>query len=266
MTGRTAPYLAMASTRFRMLLQYRAAAVAGLTTQIVFGWIIVMVYEAFYATTSCPQPMRLDQVITFVWLGQAFLGNFPWNTDREFLAMVRDGSMAYELCRPVDLYAAWLARTLAWRTAPTLLRALPVFCLAMPLFGMQPPASPGAVALFTLAMALAFFLSSAITMVMNTTLFWTLDGRGINLLIGVLLICSGQEVPLPLLPDWLEAISMALPFRGLVDTPFRIYTGHIPVAAAWPHILHQVGWVIVLTVVGRRLMETGRRRLVAQGG
>jgi ABC-2 type transport system permease protein len=249
-----------------MLLQYRAAAAAGLATQIVFGWIIVMVYEAFYVTTSRAQPMRLDQVVTFIWLGQAFLGNFPWNTDREFLAMVRDGSMAYELCRPMDLYAAWFARTLAWRTAPTLLRAVPMVCLAMPLFGMQPPASPGAAGLFAVSMILAFLLSSTITMVMNTTLFWTLDGRGINLLIGVLLISSGQEIPLPLLPGWLESVSMALPFRGLVDTPFRIYTGHIPAAAVWPHILHQAAWVALLLAGGRRLMETGRRRLVAQGG
>ena len=32
-----------------MLLQYRAAALAGLWTQIFFGLVLIMIYEAFYA-------------------------------------------------------------------------------------------------------------------------------------------------------------------------------------------------------------------------
>ena len=34
-------------------------------------------------------------------------------------------------------------------------------------------------------------------------------------------------IPLPLFPDWAQPVVWALPFAGLVDLPFRVYTGHI---------------------------------------
>ena len=46
------PYAAILGARFRMLLQYRAAAIAGLWTQIFFGLILIMIYEAFYRSSS----------------------------------------------------------------------------------------------------------------------------------------------------------------------------------------------------------------------
>jgi len=46
------PYAAVVGMRFRMLLQYRAAALAGLWTQLVFGLVLIMIYEAFYRSSS----------------------------------------------------------------------------------------------------------------------------------------------------------------------------------------------------------------------
>jgi len=49
--GALRPYAAVVGARFRMLLQYRAAAIAGLFTQIVFGLVLIMVYEGFYRSS-----------------------------------------------------------------------------------------------------------------------------------------------------------------------------------------------------------------------
>ena len=61
-------YNAILSTQFRTLLQYRAAAVAGIVTQIFFGFVIVQVYEAFYASTTDVMPISLREVIIYTWL------------------------------------------------------------------------------------------------------------------------------------------------------------------------------------------------------
>src|SRR5262249_28030406 len=75
-----APYRALFGARFRMLLQYRAAALGGLFTQIVFGLILIMIYEAFYrSSTAAVQPMAFGQVASYVWLGQALLMLLPGN-------------------------------------------------------------------------------------------------------------------------------------------------------------------------------------------
>ena len=93
-------YGAILSAQFRTLLQYRAAAVAGIVTQIFFGLVIVMVYEAFYASTTEVMPISLREVIIYTWLGM-----IPWNVDPDIRAQIRNGGVAYEMLRPVDLYS-----------------------------------------------------------------------------------------------------------------------------------------------------------------
>jgi ABC-2 type transport system permease protein len=272
---RLSPYLAILSARFRVLLQYRAAAVGGLWTQIFFGLVILGIYEAFFRSSTRTPPMTFPQIVSYVWLGQALLGMLPWNADVEVRAMVRSGAVAYELCRPIDLYGLWYARALAWRTAPTVLRAVPMCVLAsvcLPLMGLDewrlaaPPSLASGVA-FAAAIVCTLLLGCALTTLINISLLWTISGDGAVILMTALVtFFSGMIVPLPLFPDWALPIVQALPFAGLVDLPFRVFTGHIPPRAIVSVLRHQLVWTAALVVAGRWLLSRGLRRVVVQGG
>jgi ABC-2 type transport system permease protein len=260
-------YWAIVSARFRMLLQYRAAALAGFVTQCFWGLILTMIYEAFYRSTSAPQPMTCTEVVTYTWLGQAMLGLLPWNDDAEVRAMIRSGTVAYELVRPLDLYALWFSRALATRIAPTLLRAVPMFIVAGLFLGLRAPDSWASAGAWLIATLGALFLSSAISTLTTISLLWTVSGDGIvSLIASSVVLFSGMIIPLPLFPDWAQPFLNALPFRGLVDVPFRLYTGHIPPSQAVPVFAHQAVWIVALMAVGRRALARGTRRLVVQGG
>jgi ABC-2 type transport system permease protein len=268
------PYLAIVSARFRMLLQYRAAAIAGLWTQVFFGFVLIMVYEAFYRSTDAPQPLSFPQLASYVWLGQALLATLPWNADPELRAMVRSGAVAYELCRPVDLYALWFARALAWRTAPTVLRAAPMafFAIAvlpwlgLPEWRLAPP-SPAAGLAFALALCAALALSCAISTLIHITLLWTVSGDGmVMLLTAATSLFSGLIIPLPLFPDGLRAVLEWLPFAGVADQPYRVYTGNLPPGELGLVLARQLAWTVLLIALGRWLIGRGVRRLVVQGG
>ena len=260
-------YWALVSAQFRTLLQYRAAAVAGMGTQVFFGLVFVMVFTAFYGSTTAPQPMELPDVITYVWLGQAFLWLLPWNVQRDIQTLIRTGGVSYELLRPWDLYAAWYSRSLAFRTAPTLLRAAPMFVIAGLFLGMKPPPSWEAASAFALSMVGALLLSCAITNVMHVSMLWTISGEGITSLVPVVVtVLSGMLVPLPLFPDWAQPLLNALPFRGLVDVPYRLYLGQIPPGDVLFQLAQQMAWVLALVLIGRWVLSIGLRRLVVQGG
>jgi ABC-2 type transport system permease protein len=188
---------------------------------------------------------------------------------------VRDGNVAYELCRPVDLYALWFARAVAQRTAPTLLRAVPMLIFAvvvLPLVGLDewqlgPPASPMAAVGFAAALLGAIALACAITTLINVSLLWTIGGDGVVAVAGTFVaFCSGMIVPLPLFPDWLRDVLTWLPFAGLVDLPYRIYNGGIPAGEIALVLARQVGWVIVLVMLGRLFLARSLRRIAVQGG
>lgn len=250
-----------------MLLQYRGAALGGLITQIFFGLIFVMAYEALFASSAAPQPMTPQEVVTYLWLNQALFAMLPWQPDAEIRQMMRTGNVAYELVRPFSLYWHWFARALALRSAPTLLRALPLTVLAALFFGLGAPSGAESAAWFGVSVLMALVLSSAITVVLNASLFWTISGEGAAMLVPAMVMAlSGQNIPLPFYPDWLQPVLHWLPFRGLMDVPSRIYSGAIAPEQAPFEIGSQLAWCVALVFIGGLIVRKGARRLVVQGG
>ena len=67
-------YQALIAARFRVLLQYRAAAVAGIGTQLFFGLIRVMIFQAFYRSSSHAQPMSYVDIASTMQMPVASIG------------------------------------------------------------------------------------------------------------------------------------------------------------------------------------------------
>ena len=120
---------------------------------------------------------------------------------------------------------------------------------------------------FAASMIGAIMLSSAITTLFSITMMWTISGDGVFALApGVVGLLSGMIVPIPLFPDWTQTVLNVLPFRGLVDTPYRFYLGHIPAGDLPLLLAHQMVWIAAIVLFGRWLLSRGQRRLVVQGG
>jgi ABC-2 type transport system permease protein len=260
------PYLAMFSARFRALLQYRAAALAGLCTQVFWGLIRMMVMTAFYENAVSTPPLSLTQVCSYIWLGQAFFALIPLRVDEDIAGMIRSGDVAYELLRPVDLFALWYSRAIANRIVPAMMRCVPILAIAA-LAGWLPwPGWPAALAGSACLLAAAL-LSAAIASLMTITVFWTLSGQGVSQLISMTAyLLSGMVIPLPLFPDWAQRGLAWLPFGGFCDLPYRVLVGHIPAAAAGLVICRQLAWLVLLLALGRWLVARAMRRVVLQGG
>ena len=264
------PYISIMKLRFAVQLQYRAAAAAGLFTQVFFGFVRVMVFVAFYASSTQVQPMSFDQTITYIWLVQVTFRMAPWGEDREMFNMVRSGGVAYELCRPLNLYAAWYSRLLSLKIVPVILSGVPMFVIAVLLpepYALDLPASPGAGLAFAASMLGALLLGCAITNIVSISALWTVAGDGMRrLLPAAVMFFSGMLIPLAFFPDWSQKGLRLLPFSGLADIPFRFYVGAIPSSQLAPNLVLQFFWTGVFVITGLWLLRTGTRRVVFQGG
>jgi ABC-2 type transport system permease protein len=185
------------------------------------------------------------------------------------------GGVAYELLRPVDLYNYWFARAIAFRTARTSLRALPLLLVSifvLPRVGLERwalplPADLATSAAFLLSLFGMVLMSTAVTMLLNVALLYTRSHQVPNYLAGpAVVLLSGMIVPLPLFPDSMRMLLALQPLRGLGDVPFRIYSGHIPALGAWDDILQQLAWSALFIYAGRALLARALRTAVVQGG
>jgi ABC-2 type transport system permease protein len=270
------PYRAAFAARFAALLEYRGAALAGVATQLWWGGIKVMVLAAFYPPEAgAGVPLSLSNAITYVWAAQALFALMPWTADPDVAQAVRSGSVAFDSVRPVDPYAFWFARSAGWLVARALPRALLLGVVAgfgfralgLGAWAWQAPASPVAGLAFCASLGLAVLLSTAALMWINVAVIALLDERGINALAApVILVLSGNLLPLGLYPDAMSRFLELQPLAGILDIPLRIYFGALSGRALALGLCLQAFWTCLLVLVGRVALAAALRRLEVQGG
>ena len=260
-------YLTIFRLRRKMELQYRGAMVGGILCQIFFGLILIALYRALYSAK--PQTLPLQQVVTYVWLQQAFF-RMLLASDADLMDKIRTGGIAYDLCRPVSLYGFYYVRVLAQKMTGSVMRAVPMLLFAAVLpagWGIAPPASlPGFFCSFA-ALFLGLLCVSAMENITVGFTMRTLDSRGVQGMLNLLMmIFCGNILPLTLFPDSWQRIITLLPYAQLLDAPIRLYTGGYAPEAAFRVLALQGGWTIGLVFLGTRLWRRNQRYLIVQGG
>jgi ABC-2 type transport system permease protein len=251
--------------------QYRAAAWAGVATQFFWGGMELLIYAAFYRSGAGNEPFPYAKLADLIWMRQAFLALVAlWSQDNELLDMVVKGNIAYELCRPLDLYSFWFARIFALRLSRVALRCLPILIIAAFLpepYRFHPPSGVSAALCFILALTFAAFLVVAVSMFIYLVAFITLNSYGPRVFIGVSSeFLMGALIPIPLMPPALQRVLAFLPFRYMADFPFRVYSGSIAGREALIGLCIQAFWLVVLMFAGRRAFVGIQKRIVVQGG
>ncbi|MGC4376645.1 ABC transporter permease [Fictibacillus sp. Mic-4] len=264
-------YYSVLKLRLLTGMQYRAAALAGVATQFFWGFMYLLIFQAFYQQALYNPPISLNELVSYIWLQQAFLAFIMlWFRDDELFNLITTGNIAYELCRPCGIYGFWYAKLLAQRLSSAFLRCFPILIVAFLLpepYRMKWPPSFTAFLLFLTALMLGLLLLVAISMFIYISVFMTMSPVGSLLMFGVIgEFFAGLVIPIPLMPSWLQKVTNLLPFRYTADFPFRVYSGHIPQNEALVGLFIQLIWLIVLVWLGRMALNKALRRVVVQGG
>lgn len=260
-------YLSVFRMRWRMELQYRGAVVGGIVCQVFFGLILIALYRALYQTK--PQPMSLASVTTYVWLQQAFF-RMLLASDGDLLDKIRTGSIAYDLCRPLQLYGYYYVRIMAQKLVGSLMRAMPMLVFASLLpkgWGIQAPVSSPAFLVAVMGLLLGLLCVCALENITMAFTMRTLDSRGVQAMLNLLMMTlSGNILPLTLFPDSWQKVITLLPYAQLLDAPIRLYSGQWPLTEAPRVLLTQCLWTLLLAGLGLLLWRQNQKRLIIQGG
>jgi ABC-2 type transport system permease protein len=253
---------------FRKQANYRLAMLAGLFTNVVFGFIrAAILFAALASAGGSIAGYDEGSISAYVWLSQGLIGAVTLTGMAEIGDRIRTGDVAVDLTRPIDIQTWHLADDLG-RAAYTLIpRGLPSVLVGALTFGLTMPTTAlpyllGAVSI-VLGIAISFYCRFAV----NILGFWLVDTRGVRTFYMVSsTFLAGLYVPVALFPDWLHAIAYATPFPSILQVPIDVISGRETGFDAALLLAQQVGWLVATCAIGRLLMSAGRRYLVVQGG
>jgi ABC-2 type transport system permease protein len=262
-------YIELARRSFQQTITYRAATLAGIFVNGVFGIMVASVYLALYASQgdggmTAVEGWSRDQTITLVWINQSLLMVvYLWGW-WEVTRTIQSGAIATELLKPYDYFSYWLSRDLGRGLAHILLRGVPTFITGFLLFDLLLPETGWRAIGFLLSIPMAITVSFCLRFIANLGGFWVMDYRGLmSIYVATINVLSGMLAPLAFLPGPLRDLANVLPFRAVIMTPNEIYLGQV---AIWEGLALQAGWIVALIVAAKVILGIGERRLVVQGG
>ncbi len=259
--------------RFAEGLQYRASAISGVFVSVFWALIECLVYTVFYRYSQNAwnnNGLTLPQTISYLWIMQGLWMFFSMSIDDDLLARIKNGDIGVELCRPLDLYWHWLAKSSAGKLGATWMRGLLTLAVGTVVpapYGLGVPASGTGFALFLLTAALAFLLASAYAMfvtAIRVNITWGEGPTYILLLVSGIL--SGAYLPLRLWPEALQPFLRLQPFAGFGDIPAQLYVGTLPPRQALGAMAVQVVWIVVFVVAGKLVLRHRLQAVIVQGG
>jgi len=263
-------YVAIATRAFRRYSTYRAATLAGIFTNSVFGVIYSYAYLALWAANPDAGGYDVVQAVTFVWLGQALLMSvavFGGGSTEDLAERIRTGDVSIDLYRPVGLIGWYLAADLGRATYHLLSRGLAPLLIGFSLFELTLPASPVNTVAFLVGLVLAVVLSFTIRFMVACSGFWLLDSSGLRVLfLTCAIFFSGMTLPLVLFPGWLGTVAEALPFAGFIQVPIDLWLGRYEGWELVSHLGFQVAWILVLLGGCHATLRAATRKVVVQGG
>jgi ABC-2 type transport system permease protein len=252
---------------FQRQLTYRAATLAGLVTNFVFGILRAAIFVALYDIQTEVEGITLQGVITYAALGQALIGYLSLFSWFDLMNTVYTGDVASDLLKPINYFGYWMAQDLGRAIVQFFLRGVILILGFALIYDLYWPAGFLHLIAISVSLVLSWLISFSWRFLANLTSFWTPNARGILRFVFVLSwFFSGFLMPLRFFPDWIIQISAWMPFSQMFNTVIEVYLGVVQGPELVWALAQQALWVVGLILAGQIILRAGVRRLVILGG
>ncbi|HKJ26815.1 MAG TPA: ABC-2 family transporter protein [Anaerolineales bacterium] len=260
-------YLHLTRLAFQRQMSYRAATLAGLTTNFFFGLLRAAIMIALYQNRDVVAGYDLPMAITFTALGQgmiAYLSLFHWY---DLMYTVYSGEVATDLLKPVGYFRYWLAKDFGRAVSAFLTRGVTILIAYELVLDLVYPQGWKGWLYFAAAILLGWLVGFGFRFLVNMISFWTPNAAGFGRFFFLSAYAlSGMLMPLAFYPEIVQKIAYITPFPQTVYVPIEIFLGLLNESQIWNALGRQALWAVGLILAGQIVQRAGVRRLVVQGG
>jgi ABC-2 type transport system permease protein len=247
--------------------QYRA----NLLMYLLYWLVSPVVYLAVWTTVANSQGavngLTANDFITY-YLTLLIVDNLTSDITIHLLAYkIQDGTLSGELLLPVHpILTNTLVNNLAFK-ALTLVALIPVWLvlslLVRPDFSAVTPQS---LLLAIPAVTLGFGISFLFGAMLTCVAFWTTRVYALGeFYYAIVILFSGQFVPLDLMPSLIQQIAQVLPFQLLKYFPIQLILGRLPAEVIVRDFMLGVFWFVIALALFKWVWRAGVKQFSAVG-
>ena len=260
-------YWALVRAGFRRYASYRAATVAGVFTNTVFGFIRAAILIAALEAGGNIAGYDRASALTYVFLGQALIMTMAIWRWVDLATRIKSGDVVTDLQRPIGMQSLYMAEDYGRGLYHLLARGVPPMLIGALVYTLQFPSSAFTWLAFFVSVLLGIGVSFGIRFLWNLSAFWTLDEGGLAVMASFCAtLLSGLALPLGFFPAWAQRIMTLLPWASMIQIPIDVFLGRHTGAGLAGALALQTAWVVALFLVGRAVLASATRRVVVQGG
>ena len=247
--------------------QYRANLIMYLLYWLVSPIIYLAVWTSIANSKGDVSGLTANDFVTYymtLLIVDQITSNIVIHT---FAYKVQDGSLSGELVRPIHpMLTNALVNNIAFKVL-TIMGFVPVWSVLFLLY--KPDFSNVTLAGILLAVPavimgflIGFLLSAAIT----SLAFWTTRVYSIHeFYFALMVLFSGQFVPLTLMPKLIQDVAQYLPFQMQIYFPIQLVLGNLSPAQIIQGYIVGTSWLIISIVVFNLVWRNGVKRFSAVG-
>ncbi len=260
-------YGAVAAVVPKLFLAYSIWVWMQFFVQIIGVIIQIAFWRAVYANSPSLGGLSVDDTLNYLILAQIFSGTvFSTNAISWIGQLIRQGQIGIELLRPVDFQGAAYVRNVT-EVLLAIVVQLPFALIVWFLYPYRFPTDLNVYLAFLVTLLLGNALLFFFDWALGCLAFYSTEVWGLSVIrFGIATFFSGALVPLAIMPEWLQSITLAMPFAHALYMPVSILSGLTPleeVPAIWGL---QLAYLVGFFVLSRLLFMLSVRKVTVQGG
>ncbi len=232
---------------------------------VLFMWIFMNLWRVTYGSTGSHSIAGLTLVDTMWYLMMAEAVMLSKRELSETITeQVKDGSVAYLLNKPFNFilyhFAAGLGDTVLAFAGNLVIGSAVVWLMA------GPPPGPAGWLLAAVAVVFAWLLDFCFSALIGLSAFVVEETNAFRWIYQkLLLVLGGLLIPLDFFPDWLQTVSLNLPFAWIIYGPARLFVDP-SLARLGTVLMQQAIWLAVFGCTVWLIYRWAVARLVVNGG
>ncbi len=247
--------------------QYRANLIMYLLYWLVSPIIYLAVWTSIAQSKGSVNGFTVNDFVTYyltLLVVDQITSNIVIHT---FAYKVQDGTLSGELVRPIHpMLTNALVNNIAFKIL-TIMGFVPVWII---LFFLYKPdyshVTLTGVLLAIPAVLLGFFVGFLLSAAITSLAFWTTRVYSIHeFYYAMILLFSGQFVPLTLMPKLIQDVAQYLPFQLLIYFPIQLILGKLSTEQIIQGYLMGAVWLLVAVSVFTWIWRNGVKRFSAVG-